>query len=411
MRGCKLRPEGTYLITGGLGGLGLLTAKWMVERGARHIVLMGRHGATARAQEQIARLSGAGATIVAARGDVSLEGDVAKVLEKIAREMPPLRGVLHAAGVLDDGVLHRQTWTRFQTVMAAKVQGAVHLHRLTRHMPLDFFVLFSSAASLLGSPGQANHAAANAFLDSMAHFRRNIGLPALSINWGPWAEIGAAAERKGAGRIPIHGMSAISPEEGLLLLERIVESGESQVGAFAMNWRSYAAGGGEIPEWVRELERAPSGEPHAQRIPEKSSSPRGETSNFAARIQQAPLSRRRPLVADFVEAQVVKALGLNPSQPLDRRRPFQELGLDSLLAVELRNILSNELGLPRRLPATLLFDYPSIEAVTDFLAGELSIPEDGLPAKAQDEIEIEEIESLSDAEAEKLLLEELNEDR
>ncbi len=183
-RADALRPDGTYLITGGLGGLGLLIAGWMVEHGARHLVLFGRHAPSPAAREIVDRLTAIGATITVAQGDVAVETDASALLAATALEMPALRGIIHAAGVLDDGALHRQEWSRFQTVMAAKVYGSLNLHRLTSHLPLDFFVLFSSAASMLGTPGQSNHAAANAFIDSLAHLRRSAGLPALAVNWG-----------------------------------------------------------------------------------------------------------------------------------------------------------------------------------------------------------------------------------
>ncbi len=407
-----LRADGTYLITGGLGGLGLLIAKWMVEHGARHLVLLGRHDPLPAARETIDLLRAAGATVVVAQGDVAVESDLSAALATAMRDMPAIRGVLHAAGVLDDGALLRQEWSRFQTVMAAKVHGSLNLHRLTRHLPLDFFLLFSSASALLGSPGQSNHAAANAFMDALAHLRRSSGLPALAINWGVWSGIGAAAERTVDRHMPIAGMQTISPQQGLVLLEALLDCGECQVGAFGMDWRAYAASA--TAYGAEPLVRKLAGEQrHVERprtTPQKEAEPAGASSNHLNRIKQAPASQQRALLARFVEERVVKALGLDPSRPPDRSRPLQEFGLDSLLAVELRNVLSNGLGLPRRLPATLLFDYPSVAAITGYLASEL-LPVEEQPVVAlarENGAGLAEIAALTDEEAEAMLLEELN---
>ena len=406
------RPDGSYLITGGLGGLGLLIAGWMAERGARHLVLFGRHAPSAAARITIDRLAASGVQVLAAQGDVSQAEDLSSLLAKMADSMPPVRGIIHAAGVLDDGALHRLDWSRFQTVMAAKVYGSLNLHLLTRLLPLDFFLLFSSATSLLGSPGQGNHAAANAFIDSLAHLRRSSGLPALAINWGVWTEVGAAAERKVASRMPIAGMQTISPQLGLTLLEALLDRGECQVGAFGMDWQAYAAAAhGPEAEVLAGLPAERRREPLKPAAAEKPDLPASPNANHLDRIRQAPAGGRHGLLARFVEERVVKALGLDPSRPPDRGRPLQELGLDSLLAIELRNVLSNGLGLGRRLPATLLFDYPSITAITDYLAGELlGFEVERTAADSQNsQPGLAEIADLTDEEAEAMLLKELNE--
>jgi hypothetical protein len=264
----------------------------------------------------------------------------------------------------------------------------------------------------LGSPGQGNHAAANAFIDSLAHLRRSSGLPALAINWGVWTEVGAAAERKVASRMPIAGMQTISPQLGLTLLEALLDRGECQVGAFGMDWQAYAAAAhGPEAEVLAGLPAERRREPLKPAAAEKPDLPASPNANHLDRIRQAPAGGRHGLLARFVEERVVKALGLDPSRPPDRGRPLQELGLDSLLAIELRNVLSNGLGLGRRLPATLLFDYPSITAITDYLAGELLPVEDERTAASarKSQAELAEIRDLTDEEAEAMLLEELNE--
>ena len=225
-----IQGDGTYLITGGWGGLGLLTAGWLVERGARELVLLGRGAPSGQALERIQGWERAGARVRVVRADVANFDEMARMIAEIGS---PLRGVVHAAGVLADGVLLEQTWERFTTVMAPKVEGAWNLHRLTRGAPLDFFVMYSSAASVFGSAGQANHAAANAFLDVLAQQRRAEGLPALSVNWGAWSEVGAAADGGMEARMSLQGMGVIAPRQGMELLRKALESGRRGNGGAA----------------------------------------------------------------------------------------------------------------------------------------------------------------------------------
>jgi NAD(P)-dependent dehydrogenase (short-subunit alcohol dehydrogenase family) len=190
------RENNTYLITGGMGGLGLNIARWMAKRGASHIVLLGRSNPSPLALQVVERIRHAGTEVVIMQSDVSNPEQLKDVFGKIKKNLPPMSGVIHAAGLLDDGSLLNINTTRMKNVMAPKVEGTWNLHNLTKDLSLDFFVLFSSSVSVLGSPGQGNYAAANSYMDSMAHFRHHLGLPAVSINWGPWAEVGLAAEAK-----------------------------------------------------------------------------------------------------------------------------------------------------------------------------------------------------------------------
>jgi amino acid adenylation domain-containing protein len=209
-RGAVFSAAATYLITGGLGGLGLAVAGWMVEQGARHIVLVGRHAPSPEALTAIDTMRSGGAQVTVRGIDVAVESDVTGLLAEIRATLPPLRGVVHAAGVLDNAPLLDLDADRLAQVLAPKVDGGWHLHAATLGDQLDFFVLFSSAVSVLGSPGQGNYAAANTFLDILAHYRRRQGLPALSINWGPWSDIGLVASGAGA-----RGVKSITPQRGL----------------------------------------------------------------------------------------------------------------------------------------------------------------------------------------------------
>jgi polyketide synthase 12/myxalamid-type polyketide synthase MxaB len=391
-------PRGTCLITGGLGGLGLLLARWLVDRGASKLVLMGRSAPTPEARDAIAELEAQGATITVELADLTCEEDVRAVLERIDASGVPLSGVIQAAGVIDDGILLQQTADRFARVMGAKVQGSWILHRLTADRDLDFFVFFSSIAAVLGSAGQSNHAAANAFLDSLAGYRRARGLPSLAINWGAWSELGAAADNRLQARLYSRGLGAISPRLGLRSFELALEQESPEVTVVSADWARLSS-----TKLVEDLKVA------AKQMDE-SGSP--STESWRDRITAAPPSQRREILAEFVHSCVARGLGLPADQPIDPTRPLSELGLDSLLAVELRNSLSSALQLDRVLPATLLFDYPSVDELTGYLARnvlqlDFESSAQSLPEPA--DVDLQEIAAMSDEQAEALLLRELDE--
>ncbi|GAA6617367.1 SDR family NAD(P)-dependent oxidoreductase [Scytonema sp. NUACC26] len=348
------REDNTYLITGGLGGLGLLVARWMVEKGARHLVLAGRSGANDLVRSQLKELEQAGAEVVVAQADVSDEKQVARLLAEIELSKRPLRGIVHAVGVLDDGILLQQNWERFERVMAPKIQGAWNLHTLTHNQPLDFFVLFSSVASLLGNPGQANHAAANAVLDALAYYRRAMGLPGLSINWGPWATIGAAAQRQVGEQLEVKGMGTIAPQQGLDVLEQLFSQPFVQVGVVPIDWSQF----------TKRLPISPFFYDFTE-ISEHLAVPLAE---FRQQLEAAIAPQRRELLVAHVRSQVAKVLGINPSH-INLQQGFFSLGMDSLTSVELRNCL--QISLKSSLPPTLTFDYPTVEALVNYLTQEV----------------------------------------
>jgi hybrid polyketide synthase/nonribosomal peptide synthetase FtdB len=231
-RSGALSADASYLITGGLGGLGLAVAAWMIEQGARHMVLVGRSTPSTGAAAQVERMRAAGADVTIISADVSVASDVTALFEQMRAGMPPLRGVVHAAGVLDNAPLVDLDAVRLARVLAPKVDGAWNLHTATVHEQLDFFVLFSSAVSVLGSPGQGNYAAANTFLDVLAHFRHRQGLPAISINWGPWVDIGLVASGDflpASARSGATGVKGITPERGLEAFARALRHDEAQL--------------------------------------------------------------------------------------------------------------------------------------------------------------------------------------
>ena len=343
----QFEPDATYLITGGLGGIGLATASWMVERGVKHLVLLGRSPASEDGQRAIDGLRSNGSDVVYARGDVTHADQLASVLDSIRATMPPLRGVVHAAGILDDGILARLDDTRLREVMAPKVDGAWNLHRLTSAAALDFFVLFSSAAALLGSPGQAHYAAGNAFLDALAWYRRAEGKPALSINWGPWAEVGLVNRPEQQRNLNRHGMIPIPVADGLQTLSKLFWSSATQVAVLRME-----------PSLIADLLGAPA----AGDAPER-------RDNLLDALMNADDGERRRQLESYLREQAAGKLGLAPSK-LDVESPLARLGVDSLVAVELRAQIERDLGIV--VPVVRLLDGPSVTGLAAWLVEQLS---------------------------------------
>ena len=403
-----VRAEGSYLITGGLNGLGLLVAQWLVEQGARHLALVGRSVPTEAACATFAKLEQSGAQILVVQADVAEAEQMAAAMTTIAQSMPPLRGVIHSAGLLNDGVLTQQTAARFAEVMAPKVEGAWNLHYLTQHQPLDFFVCFSSVAALLGSPGQGNHAAANAFLDALSHHRRLQGQPGLSINWGAWSNIGAAAKRNVGSRITLQGMGTIAPAQGLQILEQLLRDNTAQVGVLPMQWAKFMQQfpANRIPAFLTQLTQAAnSAATDSTVLP----------SEFRQRLEAAPVSERSGLLVTHIREQVAIVLNHRSPQRIESHRGFFDLGMDSLTAIELKSRLISSLEQP--LPSTLIFEYPTIDALATYLSQDLFAGESlqiaSVPVQPQDghqtpdQILVSSVEQLSEAEVEVLLLKQL----
>ena len=352
-----LPAEATYLVTGGLGGLGVAVAQWLVKEGARHLLLVGRSQPNAAVQAHLDALAEKGVTVTVAQVDVTNLAQLATVLQQIDSRYP-LRGVIHSVGVLDDGVLLQQSWGRFAKVLTPKMQGAWHLHELTKAMPLDFFVLFSSAASLLGSRGQANHAAANAFLDAFVHYRQAQGLPALSINWGAWSEIGAAAKmvRDNHHQMTTGGMGFISPQQGLATLAYLRKKQAGQVGVLPIDWSTFLTGGTAANLFYANFSQ-PADEPTLATTTEALS--------LRQQLAEADAGMRDQLLLQTLRRAVANVLGLRNPEQVDPRQGLVEMGLDSLMAIELRNHLTRCLEHP--LPATLIFDYPTLTDLHRYL--------------------------------------------
>ncbi|OZV75710.1 hypothetical protein CA850_28135 [Micromonospora echinospora] len=411
-----VRADGAYLITGGLGGLGLHVARWLVDRGARALVLVGRSGVTDANRADVAALRDAGARVEVVRADIARPDEVTRLVDEVTATLPPLRGVVHAAGVLDDGILLQQEWPRFERVLGPKLAGAWNLHHATRGLDLDFFVLFSSVASMLGSAGQGNYAAGNAFLDLLAAERRRQGLPGLSVNWGPWRGAGMAARVDDDRQWALRGMGLIDPERGVAELAAALGQPRAQVGVVAIEWGAYLR---QYPTGLR----PPLLDDMAATTADAGAPAAGGADHRAllTLLADAAPDDRPDLIVGHVRDLAARVLGLTAAHTLDTRRPLNELGLDSLMAVELRNALS--LSVDRSLPATVLFDYPTVEALAGFVAGELQPAEPAEPTgppptrtaaavvDTDRDAWLAEIEQLSDAEVEALLEQELSQPR
>jgi polyketide synthase 12/myxalamid-type polyketide synthase MxaB len=390
-----ISANATYLVTGGLGGLGVFTAQWLVEQGARCVVLLGRHTPSSEAHAVLQELQAQGAAIHTYQVDVAQRDQLAAILDTIATTMPPLRGIIHAAGVLDDGVVLQQDRTRFDKVFAPKVQGAWNLHELTRSLSLDFFVLFSSASAVLGSAGQSNYAAANAFMDALAHQRYALGAPALSLDWGAWAGAGMAAPLQR--RLQESGQGLIAPEQGMRIMARLLELSAVQVAVLPADWRKLAAqvAAAGIPPILSDLVLAAL--PSAQTA-EGATAPHALTQ----RLQTTSPDERRAILTDYLRAQVSHIIGWSKPATLDLDQSLTSLGLDSLMAVELRNRLQADLG--TAVPVVQLLQGPSITEVVALLFDQISGPSvtSAIESARPDQV-LPNLDQLSDAEVDSLL--------
>ncbi|MCU0680761.1 MAG: type I polyketide synthase [Polyangiaceae bacterium] len=380
----RLRDDATYLITGGFGGLGRAVANHFLARGARHLVLLGRRGGTFDLPGDL------GAKVLSLQVDVADGAALTRALDEVARSMPPLRGLVHAAGVLDDGVLVRQDAARLARALAPKAGGALHLDRLTRALPLDFFVLFSSSAALLGPAGQGGYAAANALLDALAHERAGQGLPATAIDWSAWADVGLAAAFADEARR--QGIEPLSSEQGLRALEAAMALGRPQIGVLPVQWARYVRARGRALPLLGELaptDAAAFGPPALVR-----------------RLGEMPPARRRAALVAHVRALAASLLGLASPETLAPDAGFFGAGMDSLRVIELKNRLQADLG--RALTAGVVFNHATAEALGAYLDGaafgaERPAPTPALAAPTPDGLEAT-IDELSEDEVEALLL-------
>ncbi|MGK4578820.1 type I polyketide synthase [Kitasatospora sp. HPMI-4] len=353
------KPSGTVLVTGGTGALGAEVARWLARNGAEHLVLTSRRGLDAPGAVELRdELAELGATVTVAACDVADRGALAELLATVE-----VSAVFHTAGVLDDGMVDGLTPERFATVARPKADAALNLHELTSD--LSAFVLFSSTAGTIGNAGQGNYAAANAFLDALAEQRRADGLAATSIAWGPWAGSGMATDRTLEERLRREGVPPMTPESAIAALHQALENGDTTVAVADIAWEVLLADPGASPRATTLFDEIPEArEALAKAAPEASA----QRSPLAQRLAALSETERGAALLDLVRTEVAAVLGYGAPEAVDAGRAFRELGFDSLTAVELRNRLGAVTGLS--LPTTLVFDYPTSNALSQYLRTE-----------------------------------------
>ena len=400
-RRASLSASGTHLVTGGLGGVGLRVAHHLVERGARHVALTGR-SATGRgdsAASAIAAMRDLGADVRTFAADIADRDDVERLIKDVESDMPAVCSVVHAAGVVADALLGDMTWAHVESVLAPKLAGAWNLHDVLADRELEMFVLMSAASPVLGSPGQANYVAANAFLDAFAAWRHNGGQRGLSIGWGAWDRVGMTerTDRNDADRLARHGLLSLSTDDALAAFDAAGRAESNDVAhVLAIALDRDALDDRPVLSGLR------------------AAAPVAESSGLLQQWIDTVAGMRRTVIAAFVDAQAKLVLGLPAASAIPARQPLNEIGLDSLMAVELRNAIGGALGAPQ--PATLLFDHPTSASLVDHLVAVVEAsagpsapaPDDGRAAPGPvATTDLAMLADLSDDEAEAMLLAEL----
>ncbi len=386
----------SYLIAGGLDGLGLIVADWMVKQGAKHLVLIEHHAPTAAVQQKLKVFEQAGVQVKVSQADISSAEQLTAVLSDIKQSLPPLQGIINATSVPTDGSLQQISEQGFASVIIPKISGAWHLHQLTQSLPLDFFVLFSTSAALNNCAGEAT---VHAFLETLAHYRQSIGLPAITINWGPWADVNVVTERETERPLQAKGGETIATQQGLPALAYLLTQSAPQMGVIPINWSQFPQQLVVLPFFAA---FKPANEPTSEEQPVE----------FIEQFEATPPNKRRALLMAHVRSQVAKVLRLNSVNALDPKQGFFDLGMDSLTSVELRNHLQK--SLEYSLPATLAFNYPTTEELVNYLLKE--VPMLALPSKLtaketqekETPTELANLEALSEDEIGALIDETLN---
>ncbi|MGW0966443.1 SDR family NAD(P)-dependent oxidoreductase [Streptomyces sp. NPDC002516] len=367
-RDVTVPPDGTVLITGGLGAVGRNIGRLLAEHGVPRLLLTSRQGSSdPRATDVTAQLTALGCQVEIAECDVADAAALADVLAR-AGDALPLRGVVHCAGILDDGVLAELTPERLARVLRPKVDGAAHLHRLTADAPLDLFLLISSAAGLLGSPGQGNYAAANAFLDQLAHHRRFLGLPGTSVSFGAWSGEGLAAEHADLDRMARLGHRSLTPDQGRALVELALRRRAPHLIATSLDLPRLRETVAAVDDGTAALWRS--------LLPAPRTAQDG-AAGLADRLARLTQADRAARVLALVREEASRALGLRSAESVGPDQPLRELGMDSVTAVELRNRIATRIG--ARLPATLLFDHPTAARLSTHLLATALAPAGGTP--------------------------------
>jgi len=340
-RKTEIKNDASYLITGGTKGLGLLFAEYLADKGAGHLILISRGETSDDNLKKIEAIKKSGTEVNVVKADVTKKEELKKVIDDINSSGHALKGIIQSAGLLDDGIITNQNKDKFDRVLAPKVLGSWYLSELTKEMDLDFFIMFSSIASTLGSAGQSNHSAANAFLDSFAYYRRARGLAATTINWGVWSEIGSAAGIGADRQEKIPGLNIITPDQGLKLFERIFNSDVTRAGAFSIDWKRFEEKvvSKQLLNYVSELLIKDKAEISGTK---ETQSGRKKT-NILEELKSSPGEKHTELLTKYFRKLISGILGLKETE-IKSDMPLNSIGLDSLMAIELKNKVNIELG-------------------------------------------------------------------
>lgn len=360
-----IHADATYLITGGFGGFGRCIAQWLADQGARYLVLVGRSSAASgEAQTLVTSLQERGVNVCVEQVDVSRASDVDELFARITHAMPPLKGVIHAAGLLDDGLLIHLDHRRFEHVMAPKVWGSWNLHVATQALEIDFFVLFSSISAPIGNPGQAHYAAANEFMDMVAHHRQNQGLPALTINWGVLADVGMMARNSElTARLSQQGVESFTPAQAVQALECLLRRRVTHMGVMRVNWARWS-------ETFPVLRRSPR---FAHLI--MSEQPGHVPLSLRQALMTVSIEEQRQAVMSFLVKQVTRVMQFTESD-LPLHRSVVELGMDSIMAMELSSRITE--GLDVTIPVMVFLGGPSVSDLTEYILNKMQEVGDGI---------------------------------
>lgn len=402
----KFREDGTYVITGGWGGLGLLVADWLAKNGAKHLVLVGRSTPSDTAMSQIRKLEQAGVEIVIAQADIVQTDSISTVFSRIKQDLLPLRGIIHSAAVVDDALIAQYSWQQFSKALAPKVQGTWNLHNLSKNQPIDFFVLFSSAASLLGGIGLGSYASANSFQDAMAYYRHSMNLPSITVNWGAIAEIGLEEKfkttEKAKNKDKETGVSSIPPKRALETLDLLMKTDAVEVGVIPIDWSL------GLPQHLNSPFVA-----EFQAVLEKSLEPnKSAVTSYLTiweQLQETPRGNHPDILATYLQEPIAKILGINSSS-LTKQISLTSLGFDSLMAIELRNRIKTELNVD--IPVSEFMAGKNILEIARYLEKKLSssaintriekIDQKTTETLTEEEI-LENLDQLSDSDIDSLL--------
>ena len=369
----QVRQDRAYLITGGMGGIGIAVAEWLADHGAGTIVLNGRRDPDPEAQTAIEMLRGRGVRVEVELADMTDTAAIDVMLARMDANYAPLGGVIHSVGVLSDAALTNQSWESFEHVLAPKIVGAWHLHRATMERDLDMFILFSSVVGVMGNPGQANHAAANAFLDQLAGHRRALGLPGQAIAWGAWSEIGEAAEQRERieQRRSALGGRWFTPQQGIRALERLVREDTTASVVMSMDWSVFEEAVEYRPALLEDM---------LSSLADDTTDDAATTEDLLTQLRNtiAPANEQEELLVSFLQQELQAVLRL--STPPSPTVGFFDLGMDSLMAVEFRNRLNRAFAGEYTAANTIIFDYPNIASLAAHLAEELGKIGDASPA-------------------------------